>query len=93
MVSDEIHSKEINGRIKSVCIRSDSMKGDKKNWQIQQLSGSWLCGIFEWEEISSVTLWKWRAFTMCTGISDAIKSHANTICFPPFAIVILWLRR
>ncbi|ERM89722.1 hypothetical protein NSB1T_06195 [Coprobacter fastidiosus NSB1 = JCM 33896] len=34
------------------------MKGDKKNWQIQQLSGSWLCGIFEWEEISSVTLWK-----------------------------------
>ena len=57
MVSDEIHSKEVNGRIKSVCIRSDSMKGDKKNWQIQQLSGSWLCGIFEWEEISSVTLW------------------------------------
>ena len=93
MVSDEIHSKEVNGRIKSVCIRSDSMKGDKKNWQIQQLSGSWLCGIFEWEEISSVTLWKWIAFTMFTVISYSIKIHSNTICFPPFAIVILWLRK
>ncbi|MFR3549338.1 MAG: hypothetical protein ACLTTW_03320 [Coprobacter sp.] len=58
MFSCETHSKEINGRIKSDCIRSDSMKGDKKNWQIQQLSGSWLCGMLEWEETSSVILWK-----------------------------------